>query len=158
MIIDFHTHIFPDKIAEKTIALLAEKGNIRPYGDGRADTLKRSMKKAGVDLSILQPVITRPEQFDSIFRFALGINEEKDGLYSFGGIHPASEHYKEELNQIAEAGFKGIKLHPDYQGMFADDIRMIRVTDYALEKGLLVLFHAGYDVGYPQKVHASPGG
>ena len=36
MIIDFHTHTFPDKMAEKTIAFLSEKGGIKPYREGTA--------------------------------------------------------------------------------------------------------------------------
>ena len=34
MIIDFHTHVFPDKIAEKTIAYLSKKGGIPAFSDG----------------------------------------------------------------------------------------------------------------------------
>ena len=30
MIVDFHTHTFPDAIAERTIAYLTEKGGIKP--------------------------------------------------------------------------------------------------------------------------------
>ena len=34
MIIDFHTHVFPDKIAAKTIDTLKAKSNNKPYSDG----------------------------------------------------------------------------------------------------------------------------
>ncbi len=33
MIIDFHAHLFPDKIAQRTIELLSQKGGILPYAD-----------------------------------------------------------------------------------------------------------------------------
>ena len=39
MIIDFHTHTFPDAIAEKTIAYLTEKGGIKPYREGTLSSL-----------------------------------------------------------------------------------------------------------------------
>ena len=43
MIIDFHTHIFPDRIAPVTIQKLSEKAQIPAYTDGTLDDLKRSM-------------------------------------------------------------------------------------------------------------------
>ena len=128
MIIDFHTHVFPEKIAERTLGILAEKSKIAPETDGTVHGLLSSMEEAGVDTSVILPVVTAPKQFASIMRFGLEINEaygylEKSWekkkmpkLISFGGIHPDSADYKGELKALAEAGFPGIKIHPDYQG------------------------------------------
>ena len=44
---------------------------------------------------------------------------------------------------------KAIKLHPDYQHVFFDDERYIRLIDYAANKGLGIIVHAGEDVGLP---------
>ena len=51
---------------------------------------------------------------------------------------------------------KGIKLHPVYQGVDFDDIRTLRILDRAGELGLIVLTHAGLDIGYPGVVHVTP--
>jgi predicted TIM-barrel fold metal-dependent hydrolase len=53
-------------------------------------------------------------------------------------------------------GFKGIKLHPDYQGVFFNDIRYKRIVSYATELDMLVLVHAGLDVGMPDPIHCTP--
>lgn len=159
MIIDFHTHIFPDKIAENTIKYMSEKGSIPAYNDGMKSGLLKSANEAGVDLSIILPVVTAPRQFESIHRFAIEINEslyENARLMSFGGIHPESDNYKEELRFIASHGFKGIKIHPDYQNEFIDDIKYKRIISYACELGLAVITHAGFDVGYPELTHCTP--
>ena len=159
MIVDFHTHIFPEIIAEKTISALSEKGGIPPYSNGMLDGLLSSMEEANVDISVVLPVVTAPRQFDSIHRFAIEINEREYGahrLISFGGIHPDTENYKEELNFIASHGFKGIKLHPDYQQTFIDDIKYKRIISYATELGLTIVTHAGFDVGYPELTHCMP--
>lgn len=159
MIVDFHTHIFPEKIAEKTISALSAKGGIPAYSDGMLDGLLNSMKDAGIDISVVLPVVTAPKQFDSIHRFAIEINEREYGeqrLISFGGIHPDTDNYKEELNFIASHGFKGIKLHPDYQQTFIDDIKYKRIISYATELGLAIVTHAGFDVGYPELTHCTP--
>ncbi len=159
MILDFHTHIFPEKIAGKTISALSEKGGIPAYCNGMLDGLLASMEEAGVDISVVLPVVTAPKQFESIHRFAMELNEREYGaqkLISFGGIHPDTEHYKEELNFIVSHGFKGIKLHPDYQQTFIDDIKYKRIISYATELDLAIVTHAGFDVGYPEVTHCTP--
>lgn len=156
MVIDFHTHIFPDKIAARTIVALAQQGNLTAYTNGSLGELRESMDKAGVDLSVVLPVVTRPEQFRTVNRFAAGLNDRvgETGILSFGGMHPGSSSYKEELREIQNLGIKGIKLHPDYQRTFFDDIQMIRVMDYAASLGLIMVIHAGCDYG--RVTHCTP--
>ena len=75
---------------------------------------------------------------------------------SFGGIHPDSEDYKSELNQIKELGLPGIKLHPDYQGVMIDDVRYMNIIEYADALGMIIMVHAGVDIGLPEPVHCPP--
>ncbi len=157
MIIDFHTHIFPDKIADRTIAFLSAKSGIKNNTDGTADGLVRSMDENGVDLSVVLPVATKPSQFRSITEYACLVNEKYAGrLFSFGGIHPYSENYKQELKTIKSLGLKGIKLHPDYQDFFIDDIRAKRLIYEASALDLIIAVHAGTDIGYGEPVHCPP--
>ena len=157
MVIDFHTHIFPEKIAARTIALLEEKGGLTAATDGTLDGLLHSMEKSGVDLSVVLPVVTKPSQFESIQTFAKSVNEQYAGkLISFGGIHPDTVDYKKEIDTICELGLPGIKIHPDYQGVMIDDERYVRIIRYADEKGLIILTHAGIDIGMPEPVHCPP--
>ena len=90
MTIDIHAHVFPDKIAQKTIELLAAKGNIPPYSDGSVTGLLEKMENAGVDVTVNLPVLTNPDKFENLNRFALEINEkfaEKPRrIISFAGI------------------------------------------------------------------------
>ena len=46
MIIDFHTHVFPDSIAKKAVDSLAARSKTIPKRDGTLYSLKESMKKA----------------------------------------------------------------------------------------------------------------
>ena len=55
MIIDFHTHIFPEKIASRAIASLEQKAKMRAHVRGVEASLRASMDKSGVDLSIILP-------------------------------------------------------------------------------------------------------
>ena len=157
MIIDFHTHTFPDKIAAKTVAKLGEVAGIQPQTDGTLHGLLESMETAGVDLSVIMPVVTRPEQFQTINNVAAKINEESDGrVISFGGIHPNSLNYKKELDYIKSLGLKGIKLHPDYQGVMIDDIGYKHIIDYASQLDLAIMVHAGVDLGGRRMIKNPP--
>ena len=66
MIIDFHTHTFPEKIAAQTIAYLSEKGNTKPYREGTLSALIETQKQSGVDISVVLPVATLPKQVESV--------------------------------------------------------------------------------------------
>lgn len=155
MVIDFHTHIFPDNIARKSMEFLEEEGNIKAATNGTLGGLKASMAENHIDMSVVLPVVTKPFQFDTVSRFAAEING-RDGIISFGGIHPDMADYKEKLNEIKSLGLPGIKLHPDYQKTFIDDPKMVRIIKYAAELGLIVLIHAGIDIGLPDPVHCPP--
>ncbi len=161
LIIDFHTHIFPDKVAAKAIPQMAKKAHSMPYVDGTVCDLKQSMKKANITCSVALPVLTSPSQFASIHRFAFeqsakDFSKLNHDIISFGGMHPDCSNYKEELRELKLMGFLGIKLHPDYQGVNFDDIRYMRIMDYASELGLIIVTHAGVDIGLPNPVHCTP--
>ena len=152
MIIDFHTHIFPDKIAKKTIDYLSVKGGIPPYSDGSVQGLLSEMKKGNVDISVTLPVLTSPTQFDSVNRYAADINrtfsEGERKLISFAGIHPDCEDIEGKMSWIKDNGFLGVKLHPDYQETFFNDEKYIKIINCAKENDLIVVTHAGVDGAY----------
>ncbi len=157
MVIDFHTHVFPEKLVASAVKTLEEKSGVPAKTNGCIDGLLASMKEAGVSRSIVLPVVTAPKQFSGINKFAASINDEyTDCLTSFGGIHPDSEDYKGQLKFLKDEGFVGIKLHPDYQGVMFNDIRYKRIVDYASELDMIIQVHAGVDIGLPEPVHCTP--
>ena len=64
--------------------------------------------------------------------------------------------YKDILDDIKKKGLKGIKVHPDYQKVEFDDPRYLRIFKYADELGLVIVTHAGEDIGLPKKIHCTP--
>lgn len=165
MIIDFHTHIFPEKIAERTISALATSSASKPHTNGTESGLIYAMEGSGVTLSINLPVLTKPSQIDSIISFGNEINSKysetvnnilsgseegsASAILSFAGIHPNDEAPEEHLELIKSLGFLGIKIHPDYQGTYFDDEKYIRILAYAKMLGLITVTHAGIDGAFP---------
>lgn len=154
MIIDFHAHMFPDKIVKTTIEYLAGICKMGPFTDGTVDGLKRTMKGAGIDTSVVLPIVTNPKQFHTINEFASRYQEGE--LISFGSVHPLEDNYKEQLRYIKSLGLKGIKFHPDYQNVYFNDIHYKRVIAYAAELDLIVSVHAGMDPKSPVDIHCTP--
>lgn len=162
MLIDFHTHLFPDKIASRAIESL-ENGIIETHGslllkpqtDGTLTGLLRSMDENGVDISIVMPIATSPTQHTSINRFAREITDGKR-IISFGSVHPAQKDWAETLEQIAQEGLKGIKMHPEFQTFFVDEPIIEKIVKKCEELGLWVLFHCGEDYGYKPPFHCTP--
>ena len=155
MIIDAHTHIFPDKIAEKSIYTLEILGKQKAVIGGRAVDLLSSMEKSGVDKSVVLPVLTKPEQFDIVNRFAAELNK-KQKIISLGAIHPLCENINNLLDILVGMGFKGIKLHPDYQKTDISDNRYLEIIAGCRKRGLKVIIHAGQDPASPEHIHCPP--
>lgn len=160
MIIDFHAHAFPEKIAARTIeALIANTARITDYPmrnhtDGTARGLIEIEKAAGVDLAVVLPIVTHPKQTETVNRVAKETNEANCGLYSFGSLHPADTDALLWVDRLAEQGFKGIKLHPEFQNFYADEA--IKVYRRAAHHGMTVILHAGRDIGYSPPVKTTP--
>lgn len=156
MLIDFHTHAFPEKIALRAVNKLAlDAGGLEPQTDGTVQSLKEQMVLDGVDISVVQSIATNPHQQAKVNDFAMEINRDP-AIVAFGSIHPEAPDALEELERIAQAGLKGVKLHPEYQGFYVDDPGMQPIYKKISELGLVTLFHAGQDYGFPPPYHAMP--
>lgn len=154
MVIDFHVHCFPDDLAPKAVKLLGERADMLPRLDGTVEDVRSSMKKANVDCSVLLNIATKPTQTEKLNTWAAEVNN--NGIIAFGSVHPEYEEYEKELKRIKSLGLKGIKLHPDYQLFYVDEERVFPIYELAAKLGLIVVFHAGVDVGLPPPYHCNP--
>ncbi|MCR5005920.1 MAG: amidohydrolase [Clostridiales bacterium] len=157
MIIDFHTHTFPDRIAGRVLQSLSNASRTLPVVDGTIGGLTANMKAAGVDFAVNLPVMTRPDQVESLNHKMIDSQEDllASGIITFGGMHPDYQNYKQELRLLHESGIKGIKLHPAYQGRNIDDPSFLRIIETASALGLIILTHAGIDIGIYDHNYAS---
>lgn len=153
MIIDFHTHVFPDKIAEKAVKSLSDSSRAVPYTNGTAFDRKESMKKAGIDYSVNLPVATKASQVESINTVAIenALEDMKNGIIPFGAMHPQFGNIKNELKRLKLAGVRGIKIHPAFYGLDIADTSVMNIIYEAAALDLIVITHAGWDIGFPEK-------
>lgn len=146
MVIDFHTHIFPEKIAERAFASLschAEEAGYEPVHNLTRSGLLECMDNYGIDLSVVCPVATKPTQSEKNLEWGITIRDDR--TIAIAGLYPDKDSWKKNVDLALDMGYKGIKLHPEYQNFVVDDESMLPLYEYAFNKGFFILFHAGYD-------------
>ncbi len=156
MIVDFHTHNFPDAIAARAIAGMVEKLRRRfvPFGDGTLACQLADAHANGIDRCVMCPIATKPSQAGVILRTALEIRDGERGedaartIIPLASVHPADPEYKSHLKAIADARIPGIKLHPYYQGFRLDDPSVFPFFAALRDLGLCAIVHCGYDHGF----------
>ena len=118
MVIDIHTHTFPDKLAAPTIRKLQGACHTRAFTDATNAGLAASMARAGIDCSVVLPVATNPHQVAHVNESAAQINARGrgTGIYSFGCIHPDCPDPRGELAPDRRPGSEGHQAPPRLSG------------------------------------------
>ncbi len=155
MLIDFHTHVFLDKLAKGAVRSLAEKAHFTPYTDGTLSATEKLMREQGVDKFVALNIAVSPRTERHVNDFAISLLSEEN-VIPFGSVHPYSENAFAELDRLKEAGVKGIKFHNEYQDVFVDDPKAVRIYRACAERGLIMLFHGGADRGFAPPVKTAP--
>lgn len=144
-IVDFHTHAFPDAVAERAIPML-ETGGARAVLDGKISSLLKSMDANGIEKSVVCSIATKPEHFLPILEWSKQI--ASDRIIPFPSIHPDDPKAVEKVRMVKGEGFLGIKIHPYYQEFDVDEDRMLPIYEALQETGLIVLCHCGFDMSF----------
>lgn len=153
-IIDFHTHIYPDKIAEKGSQSISDFYGIEHQCTGSADVLLSEGKKAGISEFLLLPVAVKPEHVRHINEFTAKEIKEHKEFHGFGTVHADMKDILSETGTIEKLGLSGIKIHPDIQGFAIDDKRLYSMYD-ALQGKRPIMIHCGdprYEYSRPEKL------
>lgn len=153
--IDFHTHIFPDKIAKQAVAALAEEsGAYRPCTDGTLKALLESMDRSGISASLVANIATKPAQTPAILEFCRQIKSER--IHPLISFHPSNDpdDVEDIFGQAQNIGILGVKLHPMYQGFSIDGKHMYGFYELMASFGFYVMFHTGFDIAFPNNNQA----
>ena len=156
-IIDAHAHIYPEKIAKKATDTIGVFYDIEmEMSAGTAENLIKDGERAGISRYVVHSVATTAHQVRSINQFIKKEIEEHKEFIGFMTLHQdlTEEEVINEVNWAIENGFKGIKLHPDFQKFNIDDEKVEKFYKAAGNK-LPILFHIGddrYDFSKPQRL------
>lgn len=147
-IIDAHAHIYPSKIAEKATLAIGEFYDIKmQMPSGVSERLLTEGKSAGISRFIVHSVATKPEQVKSINAFIKSEIDAHKEFIGFMTLHPnmTEEEVFSEVKNCKELGFKGVKLHPDFQKFDIDGENAQKIYRAVSEMGenFPILLHTG---------------
>ncbi len=143
-IINVHTHIFPEKIAEKATASIGNFYGLAMASVGLKARLEEEMKRAGVKHCFLLSTATTKNQVVAINDFLIEtIKSSPDKFTAFGTIHIDTENPLDEIDRIRKNAVTGIKFHNDFQQFAIDDPRIFPVYEKAQAEKIPIMFHAG---------------
>lgn len=153
-IIDAHTHIFPEKIAENATANTGRFYDIPMNSCGTSDKLIESGSEIGVSRYLVCSTATKPQQVSSINKFIARECKLHSEFIGFGTAHPDSEDIAADIQQIKDLGLHGVKIHPDFQTFDMDSAGAYKIYEQ-IEGKLPILIHCGdsrYEYSAPKKI------
>ena len=147
--IDFHVHLPTPEWLD---------GSMRGYVEAaeayfRSKVVRKSLAELadeyrGLDIVAVllawdaETATGRPRVPNSVV--AEACREHPDAFAGFGSVDPhKGERAVAELDEIAELGLSGVKLHPSLQAFAPDDERHWPIFERCQELGLACLFHTG---------------
>ena len=156
-IIDAHAHIYPEKIAEKATVAIGKFYDIEmEMGAGTTARLIEDGLKAGVSKYVVHSVATTAHQVRSINEFIKREIYAHKEFIGFMTLHQdlSEQEVEEEVKWAIENGFKGVKLHPDFQKFYIDGDNAQKFYKIIGDR-LPILFHVGddrYDFSMPERL------
>lgn len=146
-IIDAHAHIYPNKIAQKATNAIGKFYDIKmEMPAGTPEQLLEDGLKAGITKFVVHSCATKPEQVRSINEFVKSEIDKHDNFIGFMTLHQdlTEEQIENEVDWCIKNGFKGIKLHPDFQRFYIDGEEAKKIYRIVGNR-LPILFHTGDD-------------
>ncbi len=153
IIIDSHTHVWPDKVAEKAKDYLKQSFSMPISVIPTVSNLLRIMDENAISKSVIASVASRPDQVISINNWLFKTDRKR--FIPFASIHPFYDKWKEELKRIKDNAF-GIKFQPEFQDFYIDDEKIFPLYEHIQKLDIPVLFHCGTELSLPGVIHASP--
>ncbi len=163
MVIDFHTHIFPQYFREKRDAFFSQEPAFEAlYRSANSrlaskDELLQTMEEQGIQRSVVFGFPwEKTEHFQRHNDYIIeSVQRHPDKLTGFCCFSPLSPHAPSEVRRCLDAGLAGIGELAVYQSGFSRDIirNLYEVMEICAEFNVPVLFHTNEPVGhvYPGK-------
>jgi len=154
MIINAHTHVYPDKIAQAVDKKALLQFN-KLYGSFKVSGLLDDMALYGIDTSVIFSIAEKPQVVKPANDFVISLQDNKKFI-ACGTVHPDFEDYEQEIERLRQHGIRGIKWSSEFQDFYPDDEKMLRMYEL-MGSDMIAYFHAGEDIGDPlDEAHTTP--
>ena len=147
MIIDTHTHVYPEKVAKavEEISTRDMEGGASLSGPMTIPGLLASMERSGIAISVTFCIAEKPSVVKPANDFIMEACDRKR-VIGLGTLHPDFGDYEAEINRLRSSGIKGVKWNSLFQGVSLDDKRMFRLYE-VMGDDMIAYFHMGRGPG-----------
>ena len=155
LVIDAHAHIYPHKIADRAVESIGKFYSVTMYGEGTSEHLLSAAKDTPIGRFVVYSVATSTHAVESINNFISDECEKHPEFTGFMAMHQDYDDPEREIIRAIELGLRGLKIHPDTQGVNMDDPRLMAVYEILEAKRLPLVVHTGdyrYDYSHPQRL------
>ncbi|MBQ8188073.1 MAG: amidohydrolase [Clostridia bacterium] len=146
-VFDIHTHTYPEAIAEKACVNLGKFYDFIVEGEGTYAHLESQAKENNVCGYLLFSVCTNAQQVQKVNSSIAALAElsRSHGFKTVGyaGMHQDYPDFRGELERCAELGLRGVKIHPDIQGVDINDARLLPLYEIMQETDMPLYLHMG---------------
>ena len=150
-----HTHVYPDKIAQRTLAELSKTApTVEICTGGTFEDTREKMKAWKIDGFAPLNILMNPASLQHAIEYSCSLIAPN--IFPFCSLHPDTENPEDAIKQMKKHGIYGVKMHPDYQDFYIDEERMLPVYALLERYELPILFHVGYDPYSPDLIHGQP--
>jgi len=142
LIIDAHTHIFPDDAAARILENTSKMFNVPTFGTGTAADLLSQMDENGISNAVIHMVSPTQASVHATNTWLINLRQER--FIKFGTIHPRLKNLSHELDRLKDHNINGVKLQPEVQGFTVDDrAATYHLYDALAARQMTVMFHVG---------------
>lgn len=146
-VFDIHTHTYPEAIAEKACVSLGKFYDLPVPGKGTYAHLEEQAAENNVGGYLLFSVATNAHQVEKVNTSIAAAAElsRSHGFKSvaFAGIHQDYPDFEAEINRSVGLGLRGVKIHPDIQGVDINDKRLLPLYEILQDKDMPLYCHMG---------------
>lgn len=143
-IVDVHAHVYPDRIADRAVESVEKFYGLKRTCSGTTvDDLLHIQEQSDITHSVVHSVAVKEKNVQSINTFIAAEAQAHPSFIGFGAMHQDYENPAAEIDRMISLGLRGIKMHPDSQGVYIDDPRMMNIYEMCDKKGLRLVLHCG---------------
>jgi len=143
-IIDFHVHLFPDKMCDAIWDTFIKNYNWNIIHKYYYQECITRLRQAGVSTIVHSNYAHRAGIAEGLNLWNKKILQEYDNLYCFASYHPDDDHALEMAGRILEnPKILGFKLHFLVQNFYPFDERLFPLYEMVIRNKKHLLFHIG---------------
>lgn len=143
-LIDFHTHIFPEKLYDAIKGWFTKNVGWNFYFKGSSDDILNFLENSDkIERYVCFGYAHKPNISENLNEFYLNIKRKFKKAIPLGCFHQDDDDLQSILKKALSKGLYGFKLHCQVQNISPDDERLYKAYETIIESNGFIIFHAG---------------